>query len=58
MHCGTSSSNVAHFDVPIHVVVTGLGFYDKSHASDTNHGDVHTKKYSWELHPVRDIDFL
>jgi len=58
MHCGTSNSNVAHFDVPMPVVVTGLGFYDVSHAPNTNHGDIHTKKYSWELHPVKDIDFL
>ncbi len=56
--CGTGSTTTAHFDVPIPVVVTGLGFYDKSHAPNTNHGDVHTKTYSWELHPVRDIDFL
>ena len=58
MHCGTSSSNTAHYDVPIPVVVTGLGFYDVSHAPNTNHGDIHSKKYSWELHPVRDIEFL
>jgi len=58
MHCGTSSSKTAHFDKPISVIVIGLGFYDKSHAPDTNHGDVHTKKYSWELHPVKDVIFL
>lgn len=58
MDCGTTSSTTAHFDEPIPVVVTGLGFYDASHKPDTNHGDVHTKKYSWELHPVRDIEFL
>jgi hypothetical protein len=57
MGCGTSNSNVAHFDEPIPVVVTGLGFYDVSHKPNTNHGDIHTKKYSWELHPVMDIAF-
>lgn len=58
MDCNTHSSNVAHFDTPLPVVVIGLGFYDKSHAPNTNHGDIHTKKYSWELHPVQDIIFL
>ena len=58
MQCGTSSIKTAHFDTPIPVVVIGLGFYDKSHPPNTKHGDDHTKKFSWELHPVRDIIFL
>ena len=57
MNCNTHNNNVAHFDDPVPVVVIGLGFYDKSHKPDTNHGDVHTKRYSWELHPVKDIIF-
>jgi len=57
--CGTSKKDIAHFDVPIPVVVTGLGFYDASHKPPkTNHGDVHTNKRVWELHPVTDIVFL
>jgi hypothetical protein len=47
----------AHLKNPIPCVVIGLGFYDKSHRPNTNHGDEHTKKYSWELHPVKDIFF-
>ena len=58
MDCTTSNNNVAHFDDPLPVIVIGLGFYDASHKPDTNHGDVHTRKYSWELHPVQDIIFL
>ena len=58
MHCGTSSTKTAHFDTPIPVVVTGLGFYDASHKPGTNHGDDHSKNFSWELHPVKDIVFL
>jgi hypothetical protein len=58
MNCGTTGNKVAHFDTPIQVVVTGLGFYDASHKPNTNHGDMHTKKYSWELHPVMDIEFI
>jgi hypothetical protein len=58
MHCGTSNSNTAHFDKPIPVIVIGLGFYDVSHKPNTNHGDVHTKRFSWELHPVQDIIFV
>jgi hypothetical protein len=57
MNCNTSNNNVAHFDTPVPVIVIGLGFYDASHKPNTNHGDVHTKKYSWELHPVKDIIF-
>jgi hypothetical protein len=57
LNCGTSSIKKAHFDKPIPCVVTGLGFYDVSHKPNTNHGDIHTKKYSWELHPVKDILF-
>lgn len=57
MGCGTTNTNVAHFDHPLKCVVIGLGFYDASHKPNTNHGDVHTKRYSWELHPVKDIIF-
>jgi hypothetical protein len=53
-----NGSGDTHFPKGIQVLVTGLGFYDKSHKPDTNHGDAHTKKYSWELHPVMDIEFL
>lgn len=58
MNCGTSNTKTAHFDKPIPCVVIGLGFYDASHKPNTSHGDVHTKLYSWELHPVKDIVFL
>ena len=57
MNCGTSSSKTAHFDIPIPVIVVGLGFYDASHPPNTLHGDIHTKRFSWELHPIRDIIF-
>ena len=57
MNCGTSDTKKAHFKKGISVLVVGLGFYDVSHKPDTNHGDAHTKKYSWELHPVKDIIF-
>lgn len=53
----TSNSEKAHFTKGIPCVVTGLGFYDASHKPNTNHGDKHTKKYSWELHPVKEIRF-
>lgn len=46
-----------HFNEGIPCIVTGLGFYDASHKSNTNHGDKHTKKYTWELHPVKEIVF-
>lgn len=58
MRCGTSDKDKAHFKIGIPVVITGLGFYDVSHLPDSDHGDDHTKKYSWELHPVKDIKFL
>jgi hypothetical protein len=58
VNCNTSNSVKAHFATGIKVVVTGLGFYDASHKPNTNHGDSHTKKYSWELHPVRNIVFV
>ena len=57
MGCNTQSSAKAHFTQGLPVVVTGLGFYDASHKPNTNHGDAHTKKYSWELHAVEDIEF-
>jgi hypothetical protein len=56
--CGTSNAEKAHFPKGLQVLVAGLGFYDASHKPNTNHGDSHTKKYSWELHPVVDITFL
>jgi hypothetical protein len=58
LNCGTSNSNKAHYAKGIPVLVRGIGFYDASHKPDTNHGDSHTKKYSWELHPVVAISFL
>ncbi len=58
MGCNTQNSTKAHFKQGLLVVVTGLGFYDASHKPNTNHGDAHTKIYSWELHPVQDIEFL
>jgi len=58
MGCGISDVKKAHFKKGVPVVVIGLGFYDASHKPNTNHGDKHTKKYSWELHPVKDIKFL
>jgi len=57
-NCNTHNTNIAHFDDPLPVIVIGLGFYDASHKPGDNHGDVHTNKYSWELHPVKDIIFL
>jgi hypothetical protein len=56
--CHYSNKAKAHFKKGIPVIVKGLGFYDASHKPDTNHGDKHTQKYSWELHPVQDIIFL
>lgn len=53
-----TSAPANHFPVGLPCVVKGLGFYDASHKPNTNHGDKHTKKYSWELHPVKDIIFL
>jgi len=58
LNCGTGNTKVAHFDKPIPVIVIGLGFYDVSHKPNTNHGDIHTKRFSWELHPVKDIIFV
>ena len=57
LDCNTSSSGVAHYDAPLPVIVIGLGFYDKSHKPMTNHGDIHSRQFSWELHPVKDIIF-
>lgn len=53
-----NGSGDTHFEKGLQVLVTGLGFYDASHKPNTNHGDSHTNKYSWELHPVMDITFL
>ncbi len=58
MNCGTSNAKKAHFAKGIPMLVRGIGFYDASHKPDTNHGDSHTRKYSWELHPVVAISFL
>jgi hypothetical protein len=57
LNCTISKAKKAHFKTPIPVVVIGLGFYDASHKPDTSHGDAHSKKYSWELHPVKEIIF-
>lgn len=56
--CKPGTSSDTHFPNGIPVVVTGLGFYDASHKPNTNHGDEHTKLYSWELHPVKEVVFL
>ena len=58
MGCKPGHSTDTHFPQGIPVAVTGLGFYDASHKPNTNHGDAHTKLYSWELHPVIDLVFL
>jgi hypothetical protein len=47
-----------HFVSGLPVMVRGVGFYDASHEPGTNHGDEHCNRYSWELHPVIDLDFL
>ena len=57
VNCTISKSKKAHFKTPLPVIIIGLGFYDASHKPDTNHGDDHSKKYSWELHPVKEIIF-
>ena len=57
-NCKPGTSKGYHFKTGIPVVITGLGFYDASHKPNTNHGDDHTKIYSWELHPVKAIVFL
>jgi hypothetical protein len=44
-----------HFKEGIPCLIMGLGFYDASHRSDGNHGDIHTQDHIWELHPVTDI---
>jgi hypothetical protein len=51
----SGGSGDTHFQHGIPVLVTGLGFYDASHKPN---GDSHTKKYSWELHPIKEIEFL
>jgi hypothetical protein len=56
--CKPGTSGDYHFPKGIPVVVTGLGFYDASHKPMTKHGDHHTYRYSWELHPVKDVVFL
>jgi hypothetical protein len=57
-NCGHGSSTDTHFEHGLPVIVAGLGFYDASHKPNTNHGDEHTKKFSWELHPVKSVFFL
>jgi len=57
VNCTISNPKKAHFKTPLPVIIVGLGFYDASHKPDTNHGDAHSKKYSWELHPVKEIIF-
>jgi hypothetical protein len=56
--CKPGTSSDYHFPKGIPVVITGLGFYDATHKPNTNHGDAHTKLYSWELHPVKEVVFL
>lgn len=58
LSCTTSKASKAHFKNGLPVIIVGAGFYDAEHKPNTNHGDRHTKKYSWELHPVKDVMFL
>ena len=56
--CTERDFNKAHFKHGIPVLVKGYGFYDAYHKENKSHGDQHTSKYLWELHPVTDIEFL
>jgi hypothetical protein len=54
---GCTGTGETHFDKGIPIIIRGVGFYDASHKPNTNHGDEHTKKYSWELHPAETVMF-
>ena len=56
--CTENDFNKAHFKYGIPVLVKGYGFYDSFHKANKTHGDRHTNKYLWELHPVTDIEFI
>ena len=58
MGCTETSLSRAHFKKGLPVLVTGYGFYDSFHKVNKNHGDAHTNKYIWEIHPVTQIVFL
>jgi hypothetical protein len=58
LNCTTSDTKLSHFKKGIPVIIKGIGFYDAYHKPGTNHGDLHTKRYTWELHPVFDVQFL
>ena len=56
--CTEKNHEKAHFKKGIPVLVTGFGFYDNFHKVNKTHGDAHTNKYLWEIHPVTEIVFL
>ena len=56
--CTEKNPLKAHFSKGIPVLIIGYGFYDSFHKVNKNHGDQHTKKYLWEIHPVTEINFL
>ena len=56
--CTTKSTSKAHYNKGIPVLVNGYGFYDAFHKVNRSHGDKHTNRYLWEIHPVTGIIFL
>ena len=56
--CTEKDFKKAHFKKGVPVLVKGYGFYDAYHKENKSHGDQHTSKYLWELHPVTDIEFI
>ena len=56
--CTETNFDKAHFKIGVPVIVKGYGFYDAYHKVNKTHGDHHTNKYVWELHPVTDIEFI
>ena len=56
--CTETNFNKAHFKIGVPVFVKGYGFYDAYHKTNKTHGDHHTNKYLWELHPITDIEFI
>ena len=56
--CTETNFNMAHFKYGIPVLIKGYGFYDAYHKVNRSHGDHHTNKYLWELHPVTEIEFI
>ncbi len=51
MNSNTTNNNLAHFDKPLTVIVIGLDFMMLLINQIQTMVDVHTKKYSWEMHP-------